>query len=492
MKILDRYTIFLFLGPFFLTFFIVLFVFVMQFLWLYIDDIIGKGLSLVHIVQLLVFMSSSFVPMSLPLAVLLSSIMIFGGISERYELTSIKVAGVSLIRCMLSLCILILFISIFSFYFSNKIVPYSNFKALNLLSNIRTQKPSMNIKEGIFDNSIDDISIKVGKKENDNLYNIIIYQTSKKKIITTVAKKGIMSKDPKYAFMTFELFDGYTYENNLDNTRENRYQSQYSTYFKEQTIHFDLSSFNLSKINEDKRKNEKSMLNIKQINIEIEKSKVYLNNFLDRESISVFNRITNKDGIIKENIEKGDSNKNNVTNNISLLKYLDSCFLKMENKNFIINNIVYRSNNFKTYISSQERSIKSYNENINSYIMEIHRKYTFAFACIIMFFIGAPLGSVIRKGGLGLPIVISVLIFIVYQVLFMSSEKMGYSASIDPLFARWIAAIFLTPFAIWLTYKSNTDSPLLDLNKYLKPYYFIIDYIKKRKGKTIFYERKIK
>ena len=292
-----------YLGPFLATFFISLFVLLMQFLWKYVDDLVGKGLGWDIIGQLMFYASSTFVPLALPLAILLSSIMTFGNLGEHSELTAIKASGISLQKMMRPLIITSILTSIAAFYFSNNVLPIANLKMKTLLWDVRQQKPALNIKEGIFFDGIEGYVIKVKKKEKDGQHigGVLIYNHSNKsgKLDVTSAEKGSMvtTEDKRYLIFTLENGSNYVEQNN-DRKNVSNFPFQ-RTKFTKQTMLFDLSPFSLSRTSEDLFKNDYQMMNISQLkfsidtlDIELKKRKkeiltyaikryYFLNNFLN-------------------------------------------------------------------------------------------------------------------------------------------------------------------------------------------------------------------
>lgn len=448
-----------------MTFFIALFILLMQFLWKYIDDLVGKGLEWYTIVELLAYASSTFVPLALPLAILLSSLMTFGNLGEHYELVAMKSAGISLRRIMLPLVVVSIIISGIAFYFSNNVLPIANLKFKSLLYDVREQKLALDIKEGIFYNGLSGFVIRVGKKDKDDktIRDIKIYDHRDKKgnINLTVADSGRMELTPDGLNLLFTLYSGYNYLDRIDQ-RQYRYTRPYQrTKFREEIRKFDLMDFEMSRTNEDLFKNNYSMLNLKQLqkaedslfNERAQKKKriptymlktfYFYSTAIDSARQSTFE----PDSVYTTNVLAG-------FNNFEKTEYIEEALKKLRRARQNIQN-------YESEVESKERLIYKHQA-------EWHRKFTLSFACFVLFFIGAPLGAIIRKGGLGLPVVVSILFFVLFHILSITSEKSVKSGVIDANFGMWIASIVLLPLGIFLTMKATTDSPLLDGDAWVK------------------------
>ncbi len=448
MKKLNLFITKSFIGPFIFTFLIAVFLLLMQFLWKYIDDLVGKGLDLLTISKLLFYATARFVPIALPISVLLSSIMTFGNIAEKNELIAIKSAGISLKKCMKPLLIFIIIISSFSFLFSNYFMPYANLKAGSLLYDIRKQKPALNIKEGIFNNELSGYSIKIDKKlENGiDLEGIMIYDhTSEEgndKVI--IAEKGQMYLSENENYFIISLENGYSYfEMNINKKGEKRPLQR--SQFKKDILRFDLSDFGMKRTSEELYRNHYAMMNNAQLSVAIDSiySKSNTKLYLYKSNIS--NKIKFDFQKLGNNLKRKDNNiahyKSIIYSNaISSVKYIKS----------MLNNIISDQNYY------QKIAVK--------HKVEWHRKWSLAAACIIFFLIGAPLGAIIRKGGFGMPVIVSVGFFITYHIVSVTAEKMVKESEISVFVGMWIANLLLLPIGIILSYKANLDSKLFSLS----------------------------
>ena len=428
MKKINLYLIKSFLAPFIISLLIVLFILLMQFLWKYIDDLIGKGLDVSQVSELMIYSIARFVPLALPIAVLISSVMVLGKLGENYELAALQSSGISLISIMKPIFILIVLISISSFLFSNYVMPIANFKGGSLLYDIKKKKPAINIKEGIFYNDIDGFSIKIGSKDDDVLNDILIYDHKEnlgnKKVISAKSGKMKITDDEKY--MELYLFDGNSYIE-IENNNKKKKSINRKISFQKDLIRFDLSSFNM-KNSEMLYKGHYAMLNNKQLSYSID---------------SLNNKLIDKQNLIKvrvsENYKYDVSSKSDsviLLNNLNNKRIHETAINKLR-----ILKSVSKSNaddlNYKKTIIAKHK-------------IEWHRKISLAFACIIMFLIGAPLGSIIRKGGFSVPLLVSILLFVVYYVISITGEKTAKDLSASPLEGMWISNFIFIPISMIL------------------------------------------
>jgi len=489
----------------------------MQFLWKYIDDLVGKGIEWHIIAKLLIYMSTTFVPLALPLAILLSSLMTFGNLGENYELVAMKAAGISLRKVMMPLIILSIIISIAAYYFSNYIMPIANLKAQSLLFDVREQKPAVNIKEGIFYNEIDNYTIKIGKKEDDGktIHNIMIYDHTRRNGNTniTVAESGKMEFTEDNRFLIFNLFNGNNYIEKAENRKQIANKPFQRTKFQKEYRRIDLSAFRFKKTNEELFKDHYKMLNVNQlqksidsVTIKIEdKQKEFSSLVIDNyryfamvdtnktkpeklaeikspKKITQENNKTSKDSTskrmflphsrIERDLELGISPVEDIPQKvIDTSAKLNKTFLlnfNKEDKTRITEIALNSARSLKTNIDWTKSDYYSYLKQINKYEIEWHRKFALSFACFVLFFIGAPLGAIIRKGGLGLPVVISVLLFIIFHIISITAEKFAKESVITPFQGMWVASAILLPIGIFLTVKATTDSAMLDIEAWVK------------------------
>lgn len=467
-----------YLGPLVLTFFIALFILLMQFLWKYIDDLVGKGLEAHIIAQLMFYASATFVPMALPLAILLSSLMTFGNLGEHYELVAVKASGVSVWKIMRPLVYLSLVISILAFVFSNNVLPVANLKFQSLLYDIRQQKLAFNIQEGVFYHGIENYVIRVGSKERDGrtIYDVKIYDHTDRlgNIKVTTATSGYMELSPDQRNIIFTLFDGYTYSDvvNTRNYRENRPFDRMK--FKEQRLKFDLSEFDLTRTQEDLFKSHFTMLNVQQLNGFIDSLNIRFDERKSRYTDNFFKRyqyLSTLDTAYDAKLTAGyflRDTADSIQQPQAYLKWpvLDN-FIKSEKFNLLEMAINTAKNN-RDNISFNKSDFSYQLENIRKHLIALHKKFTLSIACLILFFVGAPMGAIIRKGGLGLPVVMAVLFFVLYHIISITGEKAAKAGDLDTFLGMWISSMILFPLGLFLTFKATTDAPLLDSESWKK------------------------
>ncbi len=472
-----------FLGPFVLTFFITIFVLLMQFLWKYVDDLVGKGLEWTVIAKLLYYASATFVPMALPLAVLLSSLMTFGNLGEHYELVAFKSAGISLSRALRPLSILAVLISLGAFLFSNYIFPVANLKFGSLLYDVRQKKLAFNLDEGVFDNDLNGYVIRAGRKAKDNktIYNVMIYDHTGHNGNTkvTVAKKGIMELTPNQQKMIITLFHGYSYH---DITNEQNY-SQKRPFefmkFNKESLSFDLSQLDLHRTNENLFKSNYSMLNVHQLNHAIDSISGQLVNrekAFQKISIRKFGYLAKDTGKIRlpQKIPEGATIEDKTMYQYPFLKHFNFQSRK-EILKYAQSNARYAKDDLLFHL---QKYVKPKESLIADHEVVWNQKFKLSLACLIFFFIGAPLGAIIRKGGLGLPLVISVVFFVIYHVISVTGEKSAKTGEMSMIFGMWLSTYIILPLGLFLTYKATSDSPLVDAESWRK-------YFEKHKGLKI-------
>jgi lipopolysaccharide export system permease protein len=444
MKRLHLFLVKSFLGPFIATFFIAIFLLLMQFLWKYIDDLVGKGLDFNQIALLLFYASARFVPIALPIAMLLASVMVFGKLAEQYELVALKSAGISLTRILFPITLVVLTLSYGSFLFSNYVMPIANLKNGSMIYDIQKKKPSLNIKEGIFYKDIEGFSIKINDKNtSDNtLKDIIIYDHTSKngndKVI--IAEKGIMQLTSDEKFLELILYNGHSY---IDLPNKKKKKPYRTTHFKEDLIMFNLASFSKSTNSEKLYKGHYAMLNNKQLNLAIDSLEI---NYIDK--LKLFSKnIINK---YKTSTEVDSSiNFNTLPPNEKKQQY-----------DIAINKL----SSLKSVANSNKDELEYRRVIITKHKIEWHRKLSLAVACLLLFLIGAPLGSIIRKGGFGIPVLISVLFFILFHVINMIGEKSAKDLSMQALEGMWLANLVFLPLAIFLIFKAMNDTKIFDFS----------------------------
>jgi lipopolysaccharide export system permease protein len=437
----------------------------MQFLWLYVDDLVGKGLEWHVLVRLLFYASSTFVPMALPLAILLSSLMTFGNLGEHYELVALKASGISLRRVMKSLVFLSLIISVTAFFFSNNILPVANLKFRSLLYDVQQKKLAFKVKEGIFSKDLGDYVLRIGSKADDGstIYDVMIYDHSDKNGNTkvSVAKSGTMKQAVTGDAIEFVLYDGYNYEEKTDQKAYKETRPFQSTRFEEERIRFTLDN-SLNRTDENLFKNSYHMMDLGQL----KKSKDSLSSIMERRRTGFGKTIIRKyrnysrlDSI--KFAKKLESDTINSTVFTSILFELDD-----EIKSETIEKALVKARNIKQSVENMESELKNRQGTIRKHDIAYHKKFTLSIACLILFFVGAPLGAIIRKGGLGLPVVMSTLFFIAYHILTMTGERAVKAGSMNLWLGVWMASAVFLPIGVFLTFKATSDAPIFDAETY--------------------------
>ncbi len=446
----------------------------MQFLWKYIDDLIGKGLDIGVIVELLLYATITLVPMALPLAILLSSIMTFGNLGENNELMALKSSGISLIRIMFPLINFIILVCIGAFFFSNIVMPYSSLKMGALLYDVRHQKPEVSIKEGMFSDAIEGYSIKVSKKNKNTsmLYGLMIYDHSENNgnRIVTVADSATLTVTSDNRYMVLTMYNGTGYTEVVEK-RKRKDQKKYphrQENFKEQRVLIDMSGLGFERTDEKLFRNHYQMLNLNQLQYAVDSLVISLGK---RESIFK-NQLVNSNYIKRVSVVAKDSlwflSKDVPLESLPIDSLYNS--LVDNAKQSVFDQALNNARSTKSFVASSSTEFVNKTKWIKRHEIEWHRKLTLSFACLILFFIGAPLGAIIRKGGLGMPVVISVLFFIVYYVISMSGEKSAKIGAWPAWLGMWLSAMILFPLGIFLTYKAANDSVILNIDTYLKSF----------------------
>ncbi len=473
MKKLTKFILISFIGPFILTFFIAVFVLLMQFIWLYVDDMLGKGIEWYVIAELLFFSSANVVPLALPLSVLLASLMTFGNLGEHFELVSFKSAGISLQRVMAPLAVFVLFIIIGAFIFSNHIMPVANLKFYSLLHDIRSKKPAVNIKPGVFYNEIEGYTIRVMKKDKlDNgeemLHDVMIYNhtSDNGNRNLTVADSAIMKMAEDKSYFSIKLFYGTDYQDQTEEITTKVYPlSRFS--FEENDIRISLAGFEFNRTDEDAFKHDYRLFSLKQLVNKIDTlERQYHDSETDFTQL-VANSYLFNDSIF--NLSKSEEAK--VLKREEYLQKLEKHEL-IQLYDIAINTA--RTNKGRSGAAASQATIKS--RDIARMKIEWHRKYSFSLACFIMFLIGAPLGAIVKKGGLGMPVVISVIFFLTFWVISIIGEDMVKEMIILPYQGMWMSTAILLPLGLFFTYKATTDSAMFNFGAYKA---FIIRIFKK-------------
>ncbi len=464
MKKLDLFILRSYLGPLVMTFFIALFILLMQFVWKYIDDLVGKGLEWHIIARLLMYASSTFVPLALPLAILLSSLMMFGNLGEHYELVTMKAAGIGLSRVMRPLIIVSILISGLAFYFSNVVLPFANLKFHSLLFDVREKKLAFNLKEGVFYKGIDGFVIRIGKKENDGntIRDVMVYDHTRHQgnISLTTAEWGRMELSPDKKFLMFKLYNGINYEERVDLRSYPSTHPFQRTTFTQQRQMFDLSAFQLTRTDENLFKKNYEMQNIRQLQSSIDSIGAQL--IVDQNGYrqNLLNIMPRQPEGAAATTRSADT----LTPFNPSLLYNFKASDRTRIRETALNAVKSARENLR--ISKDDLYAKR--KLIFKHKIVFHKKFSFSIACFLLFFIGAPLGAIIRKGGLGMPAVVSTLFFILFWVISFVGEKYSAEGIVPAWQGMWISSAVLLPIGIFLTMKATNDASLFDIEAWTR------------------------
>jgi lipopolysaccharide export system permease protein len=469
VKILDKYLLKTFLITFTTVFVILFFIFILQTVWLFISELAGKDLDFILVIKFLLFSMPRIIPLVLPLSVLLSSIMTFGSLAENYEFAAMKSSGISFQRSMKSITIFILLLSIVSFFFADNVIPYAEYKFINFRRNIAQVKPAMAIAEGQF-SEVGNYTIKVEKKSGKN-GNFLTDVTIHKKLDngagnTTVikARKGELVSSETSNTLKLVLTDGNYYEDIIPKNYNDRSKVPFAKgTFKRDVINIDLSKLNQNNMENVDISNNNTMLNIRELRYTLDS----LNKNYKKDLTSYTENIYMRTGVANSyynattTIDSSATpfDANDITKNLDATK-----------KNEVIRIAINTIENTGFSIDSSVFELEAKAKNINSHWITLYEKFMIAFSCILMFFIGAPLGSIIRKGGLGLPIVFAISIFIIFHFINSFGKRVAQENQLSAFFGVWMSSIILTPLAILLTYRAINDiGGMVSFDKFILP-----------------------
>lgn len=523
IKILDKYLVKSFIPPFFVSFGIALFVLMMHFLWLYIDEMMGKGLGILELMELLFYLTIVLVPQALPIGVLISTVMVMGNLAERYELSSFKSAGVSLVRVMRPLMVAVSLITVFSFFTSEVLIPWANLKFYSRFYDIRKSKPTVSFQAGVFNDEFQEYTLRIGKKGTDgtSIENVLIYGNKNYNanlVNQTSAKTGEMMTTHDKQFIVMNLYDGIQYQETTGQNGSNAKNYPFvRVKFKSWQKYFDLSEFDRRKTDEGLFKNNQKMLSSRELFNAMDSIqrvgytygtdlfRGMQTNFTPWRNILLSVKKTDTAVVqninaIQEQIPPSVS-KDTQTSEIKTAgqatldsfnkaalagtpydgkslaipkkdtfnnKYLkpnfyavlsDTGLPKYERESFL-NRAVSQAENVKNQIENTQRQTKLVNESRDKYVYEFHLKFTFALVCFIFLFIGAPMGAIVQKGGFGYPILVAIVFFMVFMISMIYGKNLKDAGSISPITAAWVPLVILLPIAVVLTFRAVNDYKL--------------------------------
>lgn len=472
-KKIDIYLLKHFLGLLAMTFLICIFILLMQFVWLHIKDLVGKGVEITVLAEFFIYAVASVVPLALPLAILLASLMTFGNLGEKSELTAMKAAGVSLFRIMRPLAITLMFICGGAFLFSNYVLPVSQVKLWALIFSLRQKSPELEIPQGEFYDGIEGYNIYVRHKnpQKGMLYDMMIYDYSEgfHNAIVMVADSGkiYFTADKKYLLLC--LYSGESFEN-LDRKQKRATQSEKSIPYRRETfsqkqllIDFDME---FNRYNEDVLNDQHVSKDVGELVASIDSVQLLAHSRSAEQSATIVdNRYFGRERKAGRNLAEDEvgAPEDKVYNVDTLLAQLSN-----DERYRAAAAALEKAKSQRDQIDYNALMLDDYQRYIRRHEIELHRKFTLAFACLIFFFIGAPLGAITRKGGLGMPVVISVVMFIVYYIIDNTGYKMAREALWPCWSGMWLSSFVLLPVGIFLTYKAATDSALFNPDAWIK------------------------
>jgi lipopolysaccharide export system permease protein len=462
IKKLDKLILRAFIGPFVVTFFIAFFVLMMQSLWKYIDDLVGKDLDFITIGQFLWYASASLLILAIPIAILISSIMTFGNLGESFELVAIKSSGISLIRFMRPLIWFSVMLCFISFFFANNVIPFANLKFRTIYFDIVYKKPALDLKPGRFYTQIPGYAIKIGKKESDQktIHNVVIYaQQGLLQDNCIVAEKGTMKISANKKYLEFTLQNGYRYEERGNMGDSNTEFIKLG--FKEYKKLFDVSALQMKKSSDTMFKNDSRMLSIRQLNRNIDSLKSIEDSFKMRLSKEV--------GLSLHYIKTPDSIWAKAIPIAKKIKSFED-LIPDSARYTVFEQAINKCNNLRSNYQFTGSDLEGKKLDTRLSEIEWHRKFSFSMACLVLFFIGAPLGSIIRKGGFGMPLVAAIILFVIFHLLNIFGERFAKESVISIFSGMWLAIYVLIPVGIFLTYKAMHDSQLFNKEFYNRSY----------------------
>lgn len=463
MKILDKYILKSYLTKFFSFFILIMFVFIFQTIWMFVDDLAGKEIDFEIIFKFLIFYCPKLIPLVLPLTVLLASIMTFGDLAENYEFAAIKSSGVSLFRSMKSLMYFNLFLCVVVYFVTNNLIPHSEFKSYNLRKNLAKVKPSLAITEGIF-NDLGLMNIKVANKsgvDNSKLEDVIIHKINRNNDNTIVikAKSGKLISDEKNDILRIKLNDGYRYEEILaENPNSKQYKPHTQIYFETHEIFIDLKQIYNVDFSEERYNNTFRMQNLKQLEFSIDS----LENKLVKEYSNFSENFYRRTGVFNFQTKYNrpfEFNTINISTHKTILNDFD-----LQSQKSIINSAVNNVSNQIANLNTQKTNFFIREKIINLHKISYHDKYAIPVSTLILFILGAPLGAIIRKGGFGFPVVTALMMFLFYHFLGTFAKNAAEDGSVVPFIGSWISNFVMLPIALYLLKRASSDKSILNVD----------------------------
>ncbi len=439
-------------------------IFVLQTIWLYIKELAGKDLDIIVVAKFLFYFTPKLIPLVLPLTILLASIMVFGSFAENYEFAAMKSTGISLQRSMAGLSIFIVVLGITTFFFSNNVIPWAEINSYNLRKNIAKLKPAMAIAEGQF-NEVMDYNIKVANKHGDRgqfLDSVVMHKKTGNGIgnyTTIISKTGELIGNEDSDVLKFILYDGYFYDDSPPKDSKERLRHPMTkSFFKKYTINIDLSGLNQEDLDEKNISDKYNMLNISDLNYTIDSLHTGLNNEYSEFATSLYNRSN------LPVLNVGVNTKKDTVFNGDVLSLFSN-----RKKVQLLDMAINATKSSMQIVEIKDKHFQDKNIWLNKHIIALHEKLALGFACIILFFVGAPLGALIRKGGIGLPMVIAILLFLTYHFIGIFAKNSAKDGSLNPVFASWFSTLIMLPLGVYLTKRATADRGLFEFDHIIEP-----------------------
>lgn len=453
-------------------------IFVLQTIWLYIKELAGKDLDIVVVAKFLFYFTPKLIPLVLPLTILLASIMVFGSFAENYEFAAMKSTGISLQRSMAGLSIFIVILGITTFFFSNNIIPWAEYNSYNLRKNIAKLKPAMAIAEGQF-NEVMDYNIKVANKHGDRgqfLDSVVMHKKNGNGIgnyTTIISKTGELIGNEDSDVLKFILYDGYFYDDSPPKDQKERLRHPMTkSFFKKYTINIDLSGLNQGDLEEKNISDKYNMLNISDLNYSIDSLQTSLTSEYSEFATSLYNRSN------LPVINVGINSKKDTIFNGEILSLFSN-----RKKVQLLDMSINATKSSLQIVTIKDKHFQDKNIWLNKHIIALHEKLALGFACIILFFVGAPLGALIRKGGIGLPMVVAILLFLTYHFIGIFAKNSAKDGSLNPVFAAWFSTLIMLPLGVYLTKRATADRGLFEFDHIIEPLKKLVN-SKLNKGKS--------
>lgn len=442
-----------------------MFMLIMQFFWKYIDDLMGKGIGATVIMELLFYVSASLLPLALPLAMLLSSIMTIGNLAENNELTALKSAGLSLYRILRPLTVFVVFICIGTFYFANYVIPVANLKWRALIYDIQETKISTILTPGKYNDQLDGFTIKIDKGTDSHFTGVTIHDHTDKNVVKTIkAESGEVFKSQDGSSLFFNLKNGMAFEElstfSTDGSSSNNFHPSRRYTFTDATYKIDISGFQLNKTDEELFKNKHEMFNVFQLKAAVDSIQNQTNRVLLNFNQSLK---TNHPYFLSKGNSKIHIPNKRKDSTVSLSEKIIT-LNDISKANLIIaqNTAISKIRTLKENLQGQKVFISSIDNELDRYLIEFNRKFSLTITILVLFFVGAPLGAIVKKGGFGAPVVIAALLFMIYFVLISVGESLATQGVLSPFWGMWMATFILIPFAFLLMRSAANDSKLFN------------------------------